>query len=64
MGNKLIKVTVRLQGSCPTGHKVVHDQQYTVPIGARGYVTADARCGACEKPVELSGLIPITDSAQ
>lgn len=64
MGSNLITVTVRLQGTCPTGHQVVHDQQYTLPAGARGYVTADANCGACGKPVALSGLIPITGSSR
>lgn len=52
-----VTVTARVTGTCPNGHTVAHDLQVTVPKGSGGIATARADCGACGKPVNLSGPV-------
>lgn len=50
-----VTITVYVSGTCPTGHNVGHNLQATVPKGSTGVATASANCGACEKPVSMTG---------
>lgn len=50
-----VTVTVYVSGTCPGGHNVGHNLQTTVPKGSGGVANASANCGACGKPVRMSG---------
>lgn len=46
--------TVRLTGTCPSGHKVRHDTTITTRSGQPGQATADADCPTCGDWVQLT----------